>query len=183
MHPQLASWIDLLFRIRVGRQVVCLLGAREHKDIRGARTHTRAFEIWRLSKALVVFPEGYRMLPPEEFAGLDGTVPDLKEEYPAREVGLALGEWLRYNRDSHIIVLHDDDVYWKNACGFANAESMPSITPRELGLIFKLDIGRREDQGVEWPRRLKDFLDNLDEGQSYRLVDFITKGEVGEQRR
>ena len=175
MHPKMPIWLELLLSIRVAKQVICVRGPHEHHDLRDARTHLKNFEIWRLSKSLGVYPEGYRLVPAETFEGLDGTFPDFKEEFSAREVGNLLGEWLRAHKDSHVIILHDGDSYWREACGFANAESTASMTLGELSIAFKLDTGEKHDQTVEWPRRLREFLENLDEPQSLKLADYLTE--------
>lgn len=180
MKSKLAAWLELLFSIRVGPQVICVREPRGHPDLREARTKTKSFEIWRLSKSLVVYPEGYRLVPAEEFEGLDGTIPDLAVEYDAREVGQTMFEWLRHNSGSRIVILHDGDPYWQTVCGHASAESTASWTVQELGLIFNLETGERHDQSVEWPHRLRDFLENLNPQQEAKLADFVAKGGLGE---
>ena len=174
MNAKMGKWLELLLSIRVSKQAICVRGPREHHDLREARTHLKNFEIWRLSKSLGVFPEGYRFTPVETFEGLDGTLPDFKEEFSSREIGGLIGEWLRVHKDSRIIILHDNDSYWREACGFANAESTASMTLKELATAFNLDTGEKQDQAVEWPRRLREFLDGLEEPQALKLVDYLT---------
>ena len=175
MHEKMLQWLELLLSIRVAKQVICVRGPREHHDLRDARTHLKNFEIWRLSKSLGVFPEGYRFTSPETFEGLDGTLPDFKEEFSAREIGGVIGEWLKAHKDSRIIILHDEDPYWREACGIANAESTSSMTIQELGVAFNLDTGEKQDQAVEWPRRLGEFLDGLNEVQALKLADYLAE--------
>ena len=176
MHPKLALWMELLFKIRVGKQVVVINDLKEHSDIRHARTRLKNFEIWRFSKSLILYPEGYHFIPADEFEGLDGTAPDLREEYAQRELGAALRNWLMTHRDSRIFFLHDGDEFWKLTCQLADAESTSSLTLQELGNIFNLETGEKEDQKVEYPRRLRDFLDNLSPEEENKLVDFVSTG-------
>ena len=179
MHPKMPVWLDLLLdRIRCGKQIICLRGPREHHDLRDARAKLKSFEIWRLSKSLGVFPEGYHTVPAEEFEGLDGTIPDFKEEFSAREIGLLISEWLKAHPESRVIILHDGDEYWKTACSWANAESTASMTVKELATAFKLDTGEKQDQEVEWPRRLREFLDSLDVPSTLKLVDYLVEAKI-----
>lgn len=176
MHPKIEEWLELLLNIRVGKQVVVLRGPRDHPDIRNARTKTKTFEIWRMSKSLIVYPEGYKLIPPEEFKGLDGTVPDIRQEFSEKEMAPALAQWLIAHRESKIFFVHDDDPYWKLTCQLANAEATANVTVQELGYVLKLETGEKQDQTVDYPRRLRDFLEVLTPEQEEKILSFIASG-------
>jgi hypothetical protein len=140
------------------------------------------FEIWRFSKSLVVYPEGYKLVPSSEFQGLDGTVPDLKEEFKEQELGATFREWLQANRESKIQCLHSNDPFWKLVCQLADATSTDTLNGSQLSLVFNVDTGERQDQAIEVPRRLRDFLDNLKPEQEQKLIDFISNGGLDGQK-
>ena len=176
MSTKLELWLRLLFEIRAGNQIIVVRDLKEHPDVRSARLHLKNFEIWHLSKSLVLYPDGYRKMPAEEFEGLDGTMPDVKEEQTQIELAGVLREWLKFHRDAKIFFLHCGDPFWKLTCQMADANSTDTLTVAQLGVLFNLKTGEKEDQKEEYPRRLKDFLDNLSPEQERKLLDFVADG-------
>jgi len=173
MHPKLQQWIAALFAARVGKQILVVRDIKEHSDLRTIRAHTKQFEIWHLSKSLVLYPDGYKFVPPEDYQGLDGTVPDLKDEQPQRELAGVLHSWLTLHQDSKIFFLHTKNDFWKLTCQLANAQSTDTLSVAQLKSIFKIDTGEAEDQEVEYPRRLRDFLDHLSLEDETKLIEFL----------
>jgi len=159
--PALVLWLDLFFRLRVDKQVLIMANPRGHSDLRTLRTHSKKFEIWRLSKSLLMYPEGYRIIPKEEFQGLDGTAPSLDKELLIPEMEAILHEWLQMHKDTKFLVVHDGEEFWRNLCGITGLTATSTITDRELAFVFDVETGEKEHHDDLWPKRLNEFLDNL----------------------
>ena len=173
MNKKLELWMELLFRIRMGKQVLVVTGSRSQPDLRFNRAKLKNFEIWDFSRTLILFPEGYKLLPAEEFEGIEGTMPKLVDEFSPQDLGFALREWVSAHKDVKFYFLHSDDPFWKEVCMFAEVTSTNNLTLGELGLVFTLDTGQEQDQKEEFPRRLRDFLDNLAPEDKQKVAAYV----------
>ena len=167
-------WISNLFEIPNKGQALLVPEGRAHSRLVSFRVTNKTFTVWRLNPSLLMYPDGYRPWDLSKYEGYDGVVPKVRSYLPQDVLTTLLESWIESRGDAKTVLLYGPETIWDGVATNAGLEHVyEDLSIPELGRIFDLETGERQDREVRWPASVQLFLDELTPGDEVKLLDYL----------
>jgi len=173
------KWVSNLYEIPNRGQALLVPEGRVHSRLVSFRVTNKTFSVWRLNPSLLMYPDGYRPWDLSKYEGYDGVVPKVRGRLPEDVLTSLLQAWLESRGDQKTVLLYGQDPSWDRIAKDAGLNDVyEDLSIPDLGKIFDLETGERQDREVRWPASVQLFLDELTPEDEIKLLDYLVSNPL-----